>query len=73
MGGEGSSLLPAHVYRAVLISRPCSSTALTHGVDMIRGLPLHGAACVRARGVGGGGVEDRQMNDFGASERDHSR
>lgn len=69
MGGEGSSLLPAHVYRAVLISRPCSSTALTHGVDMIRGLPLHGAACVRARG----GAEDRQMNDFGASERDHSR
>lgn len=70
MGGEGSSLLPAHVYRAVLISRPCSSTALTHGVDMIRGLPLHGAACERARG---GGAEDRQMNDFGASERDHSR
>lgn len=46
VGGEGSSLLPAHVYRAVLISRPCSSTALTHGVDMIRGLPLHRAACV---------------------------
>lgn len=61
VGGEGSSLLPAHVYRAVLISRPCSSTALTHGVDMIRGLPLHGAACERARGGGGGGSADEWL------------
>lgn len=33
-----------------------------------------GAMCgVRGRGGGTGGLEDRQMNDFGASERDHSR
>lgn len=71
MGGrEGSSPLPAHVYRAVLISGPYSSTALTHGVDMIRGLPLHGGMHVC---VGEEEEEDRQMNDFGASERDHSR
>lgn len=43
--GAGS-LLPAHVYRAVLISRPRSSTALTHAIGMIRGQSLHGATCV---------------------------
>lgn len=62
---QGSSLLPARVYRAVLISRPCSSMALTHGVDMIRGLPLRRAAFVRVCARGGWWwLEDRQMNDW---------
>lgn len=53
-----------------MFTEPSSSTALTHGVDLIRGLPLHEAA---REGVQRGFEVDRRMNDFGPSERDRSR